>query len=634
MAEIERKKANQAIIDQYLKYLNDSRAWFDGLANRLENLDVNSGSDCKKKLQEINAIKSDFETNTEKIKGQIKATGNKVYEVISNLDAQQVEDHLKSIQRRENDIKKRIERKIQILDLTNKNLGKIQEEIDQTRMYFEDNVEKLHKPFLLGYAPKPIEGHLQFLKNLTKDVENKQLFVESLNKRISNMQSELDNSEQNKLRNSLGDLNNKEKQLVGLVKSEVARTAQGLNIAKNLENNLEKIRSWIADQKANNESKALIISFSPAAIDYEIQEYKNSLKNIKEFSEGILSETIDQINGIKDQCDDSGKNDLQNVLDSFLDDIQMLTSSYNTQLETIQKILKMKKEFEQDSDTLLNWIKECEAILSSNVKTSSIQILEEQKRKYENYLNEATNKEKLLKKIQEKGEILMENLSEVDCLNLTCQIKNTTDKYNLLCLKLKEKLNGIVDNINQLKSAQQQIAEYSAFILMIQKSIKDLNKPIGSKSEDVQNLLRDYEGILNQLKDKKAEMSLQKISQLPQLKELLSQHDDIIEGIENQLRRLKQLLMLREQFIALINEIVNFNVKYTEVVAGIEQSDDKIENKIKKYDQVILKIQECEGLLASANDKGMQIASEGTVEDRNIIMEQLQTLKHQLQNLR
>lgn len=53
-----------------------------------------------------------------------------------------------------------------------------------------------------------------------------------------------------------------------------------------------------------------------------------------------------------------------------------------------------------------------------------------------------------------------------------------------------------------------------------------------------------------------------------------------------------------------------------------------------RYDDVILKIQECEATLASATDKGQQIAAEGSVVDRNNVTEQLQSLKQQLQALR
>lgn len=50
--------------------------------------------------------------------------------------------------------------------------------------------------------------------------------------------------------------------------------------------------------------------------------------------------------------------------------------------------------------------------------------------------------------------------------------------------------------------------------------------------------------------------------------------------------------------------------------------------------QVIVKIQECEALLAAATDKGEQIASDGSAEDRNAITQQLQSLKQQLTALR
>ena len=50
--------------------------------------------------------------------------------------------------------------------------------------------------------------------------------------------------------------------------------------------------------------------------------------------------------------------------------------------------------------------------------------------------------------------------------------------------------------------------------------------------------------------------------------------------------------------------------------------------------QVIYKIQECEGLLTTASDKGEQIAAEGSVADRNTITEQLSSLKSQLSSLR
>ncbi|KRT83699.1 hypothetical protein AMK59_4490, partial [Oryctes borbonicus] len=101
-----------------------------------------------------------------------------------------------------------------------------------------------------------------------------------------------------------------------------------------------------------------------------------------------------------------------------------------------------------------------------------------------------------------------------------------------------------------------------------------------------------------------------------------------------QIARLKQLLLLREQYLVLITEIMTFITKYTEIVRDIEKSGKTVEEKIESYAHAIDKIQECEALWATAYDKGQQIIADGSAQDRNNVTEQLQSLKQSLQNLR
>merc|ERR1719192_1315990 len=53
-------------------------------------------------------------------------------------------------------------------------------------------------------------------------------------------------------------------------------------------------------------------------------------------------------------------------------------------------------------------------------------------------------------------------------------------------------------------------------------------------------------------------------------------------------------------------------------------------DKVKKYDESIAKLKDCETQLALASDKGQQIANEGSAADRNQISHQLQSLKTQI----
>lgn len=70
------------------------------------------------------------------------------------------------------------------------------------------------------------------------------------------------------------------------------------------------------------------------------------------------------------------------------------------------------------------------------------------------------------------------------------------------------------------------------------------------------------------------------------LQGVVQQQEDLIRVIEDQLDRLRKLLLLREQFIALIADITTFITRYTEVIKDIETGGHSTQEKIKKYDDV------------------------------------------------
>lgn len=71
-----------------------------------------------------------------------------------------------------------------------------------------------------------------------------------------------------------------------------------------------------------------------------------------------------------------------------------------------------------------------------------------------------------------------------------------------------------------------------------------------------------------------------------ELQAIVQEQDDLIAAIEAQIDRLRKLLLLREQFIALITEISTFILTYTAVVRDIEASSQPSDEKIKRYHDV------------------------------------------------
>jgi nesprin-1 len=94
--------------------------------------------------------------------------------------------------------------------------------------------------------------------------------------------------------------------------------------------------------------------------------------------------------------------------------------------------------------------------------------------------------------------------------------------------------------------------------------------------------------ILADLKTNKLKLGDLQVGNMGELQGINQQQDDLIQAIESQIAKLRQLLLLREQFIALITEIMTFIAKYTEVVRDIEKGGHTVQEKIKKYDDVCI----------------------------------------------
>jgi len=174
MDAIAKKQAGQNIIDGYRQGMQDVQNWFDTLIKRMDVLDRGSGLNCAQKMAAINEIKNEYEMQGHPKIQELKGKAAQVAEVISNLDGQQVEEQMKSLDRRFADLGKRIDRKAQLLDVTNKGVAGAKGEIEQLQLWVKQQIDELQAPASLGFSPKDAEARQQKIKSLMKDAEAKQ----------------------------------------------------------------------------------------------------------------------------------------------------------------------------------------------------------------------------------------------------------------------------------------------------------------------------------------------------------------------------------------------------------------------------------------------------------------------------
>lgn len=71
---------------------------------------------------------------------------------------------LKSVERRYNDIAKRVQRKLQVLEMTRKGLESAHQEIEQAREWIREKLKQLETCPALGFESKVADERLQSLR--------------------------------------------------------------------------------------------------------------------------------------------------------------------------------------------------------------------------------------------------------------------------------------------------------------------------------------------------------------------------------------------------------------------------------------------------------------------------------------
>ncbi|XP_043492348.1 nesprin-1 [Polistes fuscatus] len=628
------KQASQDLIQKYRNQVQDIQTWFDALLKKADGIEKGSGLTIGQKISNIKEIIGEFESQSTDKLDEVKKLGDQVMDSVSNLDSQQIEEQIKFVERRYTDISKKLQRKAQVLDMTAQGIEATRQEIEENRNWIEQKKEHARLTEPLGYESKQAEERLLVLKSILKEAEGKQMIVDTLEKRVGNMQNELETSEQQQLEDNTKALRGEHIELRTILQEEISIASAAVDACRKFETDLARARAWIKNK--SNELKKLsgYLPLKASKVEQEIVQHSSLESEIESFNEGNLNDIIKQGHSMLKECNAEDRAKLQGLLDDLNKDYEELKREAKEKQASLNDLLQGRKSFESELDKCQRWINEAEVATSLELRTSSVDVLREQLAKYDRLKKEAKEYADNIEKITQQGKSILPTISDADKQELSEQLKCMKEAHDRVANVINERANNLQKKIDEAEEAAARVAEAVQFMTDIQKELQDLNKPIGARIEDVEGMLAAYERILDDLKNNKSKLSGLQSANVGDLQSILAQQDDLIRALEAQIAKLRQLLLLRQQFIALVGEITTFIAKYTEIIRDIEKSGQTTEDKIKRYDDAILKIQECEATLASATDKGQQIAAEGSAVDRNIITEQLQTLKQQLQGLR
>lgn len=557
---------------------------------------------------------------------------------------------MKVLERRHTELGKRLQRKRELVNTAAKQLEEAKEEARELAAWMEDLGNQLGDLKPIGHDPTLAEQRLHWLKAHSSELEGKQTAAEAAARRaacraeFSSVEPILHGAIQRgqQLRKNLDILINK--------------ASNGLELRRKLALGISSVRDWIRQRR-----DAIVIPpggylpLKSSTVESDLNQCKKHENDIKNFCDNSLSDITKQANALLKDCSEEDQQEINAILEELnneLDDLKKLANERGKAMaDLLEDRLDLEKKIEEVNNELNN-IESSGSSLEGIPQTEAA--LEDRTNQLVSLSKSSEKVADRLKHLRARSEGINPTLSEPDRISLIERIDLAQAKHGKLAAGLGERLKRLAKTTQCAQLGSELVHSSNVFVDDMVDKLANLNKPcIGKDAEDVRNKLGEYEKILEALRAKQQSFTEQmpdakgalisdgddsEILLLPehidQMAKIRARYEDFISEIEKQIGRLKQLLLIREQFMALVAELTRLLAHYSGVVNELERSDLTGAERIGKYDELIGRIQECEALLASAEDKGRQVSEDAAAADRNAVAEQLHGLKTTLANLR
>lgn len=216
------------------------------------------------------------------------------------------------------------------------------------------------------------------LQAMLKEAEGKQMVIDTLEKRVGNMQNELESNEQQQLENETKALRGEQSQLCTILTEGISSATAAADARRKFEADLERARSWIKSKSNNLKKLSGYLPLKASKVEQDIVQHGELETDIDSFSEKDLNDILKQGNNLLKECSEEDRARLNKILDELNKDYEELKSEAQEKQAALADLLQGRKAFESEIDKCQRWINEAEVATSSDLRTSSIDILREQ----------------------------------------------------------------------------------------------------------------------------------------------------------------------------------------------------------------------------------------------------------------
>lgn len=213
---------------------------------------------------------------------------------------------------------------------------------------------------------------------MLKEADGKQLIIDTLEKRVVNMQNELETSEQQQLEADTRTLRGEQIELCAILREEISTVSVAVDTRRKLESDIEQARNWIRSKGNDLKKLSGYLPLRASKVEQDIIQHSKLEADIDSFNEGTLKDILKQGHNLLKDCNAESRVKLQALLDDLNKDYEELKKEAKEKQASLADLLQGRKAFENEFDKCQRWVKEAEVATSSELRPSSLDILHEQ----------------------------------------------------------------------------------------------------------------------------------------------------------------------------------------------------------------------------------------------------------------
>lgn len=223
-----------------------------------------------------------------------------------------------------------------------------------------------------------ISNDVLLFQAMLKEAEAKQVLIDTLEKRVGNMQNELESSEQQQLESSTRALRGEQSELCSILREEISAKIAAVETRRKLENGIDKARTWIKSKSSDLKKLSGYLPLKASRVERDIAQHNLLENDIRAFNDDELKNILKQGNNLIRECDEEDRAKLEALLNNLSQEYEELQKEARIKQAALADLLQGRKAFENEIDRCQSWINEAEVATSADIRPTSVEVLREQ----------------------------------------------------------------------------------------------------------------------------------------------------------------------------------------------------------------------------------------------------------------